>query len=49
MREHSRVVAGVAVMALPVQREPTVSPELITEVSDALLDMGDVVGADAAD
>jgi hypothetical protein len=44
-----RRVSGVALLALPVQRVPQLPPELVSEISRALLDAGDVVGADAAD
>jgi len=44
-----RIVSGVAVLALPVQRVPQLPPELISEISRALVAAGDVIGADAAD
>jgi hypothetical protein len=49
IRDQRRVVAGVAVLALSIQKEPPVSRELVADVSHALLDAGDVAGADAAD
>ncbi|MDH5671254.1 MAG: protein kinase [Myxococcales bacterium] len=49
IRDQRRIIAGVVALALPVQREPHVSMEVIYEVSHALLDCGDVAGADAAD
>jgi hypothetical protein len=44
-----RVVCGVAVLALPLQRVPRVPADLVSEITHALLDAGDVIGADAAD
>jgi hypothetical protein len=44
-----RQIGGVAVLALPVQRDPKLPSELIAEISRALLESGDVIGADAAD
>jgi hypothetical protein len=32
-----------------VQRAPQLAPELVSEISRALVDAGDVVGEDAAD
>ena len=49
IREQRRVITGIAVLALPVQKEPKVPSDLVSEVSHALLDTGDVIGADAAD
>ena len=44
-----RMIAGVAVLALPIQREPRLPRELASEIGRALLRAGDVVGAEAAD
>lgn len=44
-----RVVSGVAVLSLAVQRVPRIAPELVSDISRALLDAGDVTGVDAAD
>jgi hypothetical protein len=44
-----RVVSAVAAIALPVQRTPDLSAELLSELSRSLLEAGDVVGANAAD
>ncbi len=49
VRGERRVISGVAVLALPVQRDPKLPPELVSELSGALLDAGDVVGVQAAD
>jgi hypothetical protein len=49
IREQHRVVTGIAVLALPVQKEPDVPVDLVSEISHALLDTGEVIGADAAD
>jgi len=48
-RGQRRIVSGVAVLALPVQRVPQLAPELVSEISRVLVDAGDVVGVDAAD
>ncbi|MFI5306097.1 MAG: protein kinase [Polyangiales bacterium] len=47
--EQSRVVAGVAVLALPVQRDPGLPADLVADVSRALIEAGDVIGVNAAD
>jgi hypothetical protein len=47
--EAKRRVGGVAVLALPLQRDPKLPSELVSEISRVLLEAGDVVGADAAD
>jgi hypothetical protein len=44
-----RLIAGVAVLALPIQREPRLPRELASEIGRALLRAGDVIGAEAAD
>jgi hypothetical protein len=48
IREDQRVVAGVAVLALPAQHEPSVSRELLSEISHCLLESSNIVGANAA-
>jgi hypothetical protein len=44
-----RLVGGVAVLALPVQREPRLPASLISDIARSLLDAGDVTCAEAAD
>ena len=44
-----RMIAGVAVLALPIQREPRLPRELASEIGRALIRAGDVIGAEAAD
>jgi hypothetical protein len=48
VHDQQRVVAGVAVLALHSEGEPAIAESLIAEVSQALIDAGDVVFARAA-
>ena len=48
MHEEQRVVVGVAVLALATEGEPAVAESVIAEVSQALIEAGDVVFARAA-
>jgi hypothetical protein len=49
IRGPHRVVGGVAALALPVQRDPNLPADFVSEISRVLLEAGDIVGADAAD
>jgi hypothetical protein len=49
MQDGRRLVGGVAVLALAVQRDPKLPIGLVSEISCVLIESGDVVGVHAAD
>jgi hypothetical protein len=49
VREQKRVIVGVAVLGLAVQRAPALSIDLIEDVAQSLLDVGGMLPVDAAD
>jgi hypothetical protein len=49
VREQRRVIVGVAVLGLALQRAPSLSRDLVEDVAQSLLDIGGIVPVDAAD